>query len=59
MIDYIQKYTIEKQVESNVKQILSNEEPTIISPEAYQLRFRQAMDKYFIAMIPDSDKNMM
>jgi len=35
MIDYIQKYTIEKQVESNVKQILSNEEPTIISPEAY------------------------
>jgi hypothetical protein len=37
---------------------IASEEPTIISPEAYKLRFRTAMDKYFIALVPDRDRNM-
>ena len=36
IIDYIQQYTIDKVVESYVKQKLSNEEPTIIAPEQYK-----------------------
>ena len=42
-----------------MKQALGGEEPTIISPEAYQIRFRTAMDKYFIAMIPDHDEKII
>jgi len=55
IIDYIQTYTIEKQIESYLKAGIASEEPTIISPEAYKIRFRSAMDKYFIAMMPDRD----
>ena len=58
IIDYIQKYNLEKTIESYVKQGLGGDEPTIISPEAYQSRFRIAMDKYFIALIPDRDQNL-
>ena len=55
IIDYIQTYTIEKQIESYLKAGIASEEPTIISPEEYKIRFRSAMDKYFIALMPDRD----
>ena len=55
IIDYIQQYTLEKELESYVKQTISKEDPTIIPPEQYKQRFRQAMEKYFIALVPDSN----
>jgi hypothetical protein len=58
IIDYNQQYNFEKTLESFVKSNLSSEEPTIIQPEAYKQRFRVAMDKYFVAMIPDKDTNV-
>ena len=56
IIDYIQQYTLEKELESFLKQKISNEDPTIIPPESYKQRFRTAMDKYFIALVPDVDE---
>jgi hypothetical protein len=41
-----------------MKEAVSKEEPTIISPELYKTRFRTAMDKYFIALIPDRDEDL-
>ena len=58
IIDYIQQYTLEKELESYLKQTISNEDPTIIPPEQYKFRFRTAMDKYFIALVPDVEDNM-
>ena len=58
IIDYVQQYTIDKELESYLKQTLSSEEPTIIPPDSYRHRFRTAMDKYFVAMIPDRDSNV-
>jgi hypothetical protein len=55
IIDYIQQYTIEKELESYIKQTVSNIKPTIIGPDLYKQRFRLAMDKYFIALVPDED----
>lgn len=36
IIDYIQHYTLEKELESYLKQTISNEDPTIIPPEHYK-----------------------
>ena len=47
---------MEKELESFLKQKISNEDPTIIPPESYKQRFRTAMDKYFIALVPDVDE---
>jgi len=58
IIDYVQMFTLEKQLESLLKESVSREEPTIISPELYKNRFRTAMDKYFIALIPDRDEDL-
>ena len=58
IIDYIQQYTLEKELESYLKQTISNEDPTIIPPESYKQRFRTAMDKYFIALTPDIDETL-
>lgn len=58
IIDYVQMFTLEKQLESMIKETVSREEPTIISPELYKNRFRTAMDKYFIALIPDRDEDL-
>jgi len=55
IIDYIQQYTIEKELESYIKQTVSNIKPTIIGPDQYKGRFRVAMDKYFIALLPDEE----
>lgn len=58
IIDYIQQYTFEKELESFVKHKMSSikEDPTIIPPEAYKQRFRTAMDTYFVAVVPDNEK---
>ena len=57
IIDYIQQYTIEKELESYIKQTVSNIKPTIIGPDLYKQRFRTAMDKYFVGLIPDENCN--
>jgi 1-phosphatidylinositol-3-phosphate 5-kinase len=53
-IDYLRKYTWDKQIESAVKSgVLSGEEaPTVLSPEKYARRFRRATRRYFLA-VPD------
>lgn len=58
IIDYIQQYTLDKELESYLKQTISHEDPTIIPPEQYKQRFRVAMDKYFIAMVPDENEKI-
>jgi 1-phosphatidylinositol-3-phosphate 5-kinase len=58
LIDYVQHYTFKKVLESKVKQATSEIEPTIISPDAYKKRFRTAMDKYFIALVPDKNTDL-
>jgi hypothetical protein len=45
-------------MESAIKQATSVEDPTIISPDNYKKRFRLAMDKYFIALVPDKNANL-
>jgi hypothetical protein len=56
IIDYIRQYTWDKSVETWVKSATimgsKNEIPTIISPKDYKLRFREAMNRYFV-LIPD------
>ena len=58
IIDYIQHYTLDKELESTVKMIIAKEDPTIIPPEQYKQRFRQAMEKYFIALVPDANSKI-
>ena len=55
IIDYIQQYTIEKELESYIKQTVSNLKPTIIGPDLYKQRFRYFMDKIFVGLIPDEN----
>jgi 1-phosphatidylinositol-3-phosphate 5-kinase len=53
IIDYIRLYTWDKQIETGVKLLtLDQHAPTIINPENYKLRFRKAMDRYFM-VVPD------
>ncbi|RKP20389.1 SAICAR synthase-like protein [Rozella allomycis CSF55] len=56
LIDYIRTFTWDKKLESWVKEtgILggNGKEPTIVSPQQYKTRFRDAMDKFFL-MVPD------
>lgn len=56
IIDYVQHYTLEKILESRIKQILRGNEPTIIEPEKYKKRFKKAIKKYFIAMCIQNEK---
>lgn len=37
--------------------MLKNEIPTIIDPIKYKMRFRRAINKYFVGMIRQDDKN--
>lgn len=53
ILDYMQHYTFEKQIETAIKRILTKEDPTIISPEQYKMRFTEEMAKYFVCMYPD------
>lgn len=55
IIDFIRPYTWDKQLETWVKEsgILGgpiNTAPTIISPNSYKLRFRKAMQTYFVVV---------
>ncbi|KAH9261804.1 hypothetical protein BASA81_000460 [Batrachochytrium salamandrivorans] len=46
IIDYLQVYTIQKMLESTVKKF-GQADPTVVSPNKYQARFVNAMEKYF------------
>lgn len=52
IIDYIRKFTIDKRIESYLKQVVDQRLPTIVSPNVYKNRFIEAMDRYFLA-VPD------
>jgi 1-phosphatidylinositol-3-phosphate 5-kinase len=53
IIDYIRKFTIDKRIESYLKQVVDQSKlPTIVSPNVYKSRFIEAMDRYFLA-VPD------
>lgn len=47
IIDYVRPFTWDKKIERVVKSVVSTELPTIVEPELYRERFREAMDKYF------------
>lgn len=54
--DYIRTFTLDKRVESIVKQSGflggKGKDPTVVNPERYKQRFIDAMDRYFL-MVPD------
>jgi 1-phosphatidylinositol-3-phosphate 5-kinase len=56
IIDYIRTFTWDKKIETFVKSsgILGGQGkmPTVVSPEEYQTRFCEAMDRYFL-LVPD------
>ena len=56
IIDYVRQYTIDKHIETIVKSagIIGGRGkiPTVISPKHYKIRFREAMDQYFL-LSPD------
>ncbi|KAK9768053.1 Mitochondrial distribution and morphology protein 12 [Basidiobolus ranarum] len=56
IVDFIRTFTWDKKLESWVKEsgILGGggKEPTIVSPRQYKVRFREAMERYFL-MVPD------
>lgn len=45
IIDYIRTYTLDKRIESIVKQSVSSKLPTVVSPKVYKQRFVEAMEK--------------
>ena len=46
IIDYIRTYTLDKRVESIIKQSIGHGKlPTVISPKMYKARFTDAMDR--------------
>ncbi|OAD08024.1 hypothetical protein MUCCIDRAFT_32988 [Mucor lusitanicus CBS 277.49] len=56
IVDFIRTFTWDKKLESWVKEsgILGGggKGPTIVSPRQYRIRFREAMERYFL-MVPD------
>lgn len=55
IVDYLRKYTWDKRVEEQAKSIgmaIGKHAPTIQSPDKYMKRFREAMERYFMA-VPD------
>lgn len=58
IIDYIRKFTIDKRIESYLKQVVDPRLPTIVNPSIYKNRFIEAMDRYFLA-IPDRWEGLM
>ncbi|KAH8307595.1 hypothetical protein KR044_004302, partial [Drosophila immigrans] len=57
IIDYIRTYTLEKKLESLIKQsgLLGGgmgKKPTVVAPQPYRQRFVEAMDRYFYT-VPD------
>jgi 1-phosphatidylinositol-3-phosphate 5-kinase len=55
IIDFIRTFTWDKKLESWVKEtgiLGGGREPTIVGPRVYRSRFRDAMERYFLA-VPD------
>ncbi|KAK9502569.1 hypothetical protein O3M35_011320 [Rhynocoris fuscipes] len=52
IIDYIRTFTWDKKLETMVKSIGQNKQPTVISPDEYRDRFIAAMHRYFLP-VPD------
>ncbi|KAI7871240.1 hypothetical protein BDF14DRAFT_1764825 [Spinellus fusiger] len=56
IVDFIRTFTWDKKLESWVKDSGflggGGKEPTIVSPRQYRIRFREAMERYFL-MVPD------
>lgn len=53
IIDYIRKFTLDKKIESYLKQVVDSQRlPTVVNPSVYKNRFMDAMSRYFLA-IPD------
>ena len=50
IIDYIRKYTWDKQLEHVGKFIINRLEPTIVDPKMYRLRFIKTMNNYFLGL---------
>lgn len=54
--DFIRTYTWDKKLENWVKESAflggNGKEPTIVSPEQYKNRFRDAMEGYFLMVSP-------
>jgi 1-phosphatidylinositol-3-phosphate 5-kinase len=55
IIDYVRHYNFREVIEQRFKETMSKEAPTVINPEQYKRRFRAAMDKYFISLVPDAN----
>jgi hypothetical protein len=50
IIDYVRKYTWDKQLEHVGKFIINRLEPTIVDPKMYRLRFIKTMNSYFLGV---------
>ena len=50
IIDYVRKYTWDKQLEHVGKFIINRLEPTIVDPKMYRLRFIKTMNNYFLGL---------
>jgi hypothetical protein len=51
VIDYARQYTVDKLAETVVKTLYDpTHQPTVIEPANYKRRFREAMDRYFMAL---------
>ena len=50
LIDYVRKYTWDKQLEHVIKIILKGVTPTIVEPKDYKKRFKDAFKDYFIGI---------
>lgn len=57
IIDYIRKFTIDKRIESYLKQVVDQRLPTVVNPSVYKNRFLEAMNRYFLE-IPDRWENL-
>jgi len=58
IVDYIRQYTLDKQIEKWVKSQQGIEQPTVIAPKDYKIRFRNAMWNYFV-MVPNKFTNII
>lgn len=49
IIDYLRKFTFDKKLEKEFKLVVGGGKiPTIIEPIQYKIRFREAIDAYFV-----------